>query len=114
MLLSPGWSINSRSEEKRIYGGEAGSYRRGKVVIVGGTQDSEQFSVGALKARLSTAPGLREIDSGDDSEYKFAYGDPTIYNGLIAASVVHSGNEAIVSYELTEKSQSEQDAPSNR
>jgi hypothetical protein len=101
VLLSPGWSIKSRSEEKRIYGGEGASYRRGKVVIVGGAQESESFSAGALKARLSAAPGLHEETSGDGSECKFKYGDPAFYNGSIAASVVESGNEVIVCYELT-------------
>ena len=101
-LLSNGWTVKSRSEEKRIYGGEAGSYRRGRVVFVSDALHSEPISDGDIRNGFSTAPGFREITSGVQSEHHFAYGIPGGYDGSIATSVVQSSNKVIVSYELTE------------
>jgi hypothetical protein len=102
-ILNNGWVVNSRSEEKRIYGGEAGSYRRGKVVFTSEALGSESISDEDIKNAFSTAPGFRVITAGTGSKHQFDYGVPGSCDGAIVAFVVQSGNEVIVSYELTEK-----------
>ncbi len=113
MLVDSGWRISSRSETKRIYGGQEGSYRKGRVSFVSTSHDLASFPEAAIRAGFDSAPGFQVDESGAGREYRYSYGESGRFIGSITAGIQQTEGEIVVTYEVVENPNGEIDSGGN-